>query len=283
MNKKYKKWLLASSLAGATYLLLEALLLEKYFFQLKTFDIGNTGSKSKLRLLLLTDLHFRENLWPYHYKLANTVNELQPDLILITGDTLDRTGKICPMDKFFSLLDRDIPKVAIPGNHDYKAEVDISLLEDIYQKYNCRLLINETEAFELKGKRLVVTGLDDFIESESQFREAVKEVGNEEHHLLLIHSPLQQEQVKKKIQKINQQRDADKQLNIGYIFAGHNHGGQVRIPGYVPVLPIKSGDYVNGWYNLEKPCMYVSRGFGTSTVPFRFGARAEITLFNYYI
>lgn len=283
MKKKYKKWLWASSAAGALYLFLDAILLEEYFFQVKTFDIGNTGSKEKRRILLLTDLHFRNRLWPNHYKLADKINELKPDLLLITGDTLDRKGKPCPMDEFFGLLLPELQKVAIPGNHDHKAEASISLLEDIYRRHNCRLLINKTDAFDLRGAKLLITGLDDFIESNSRFREAVKNVGPEKHHFLLIHSPLQQEQIKKEIKEINQQRSPEEQLNIRYIFAGHNHGGQIRLPGYVPVLPAKSGNYVNGWYNSEEPRLYVSKGFGTTTLPFRFGARAEITLFNYFI
>ena len=278
-----KKRFIGSFLAGTLYLFLEAILFEKYFFTVKTFNIGNKGGKDKLRLLLLTDLHFRERLWPYHYKLAHKINKLQPDLILITGDTLDRTGKVCPMDKFLALLNRRLPKVAIPGNHDHKAEADISLLEEIYRKYNCQLLINNSTTFEINSHSLVISGLDDFIESESCLREAVKEIGKEEHHILLIHSPLQQERVKKEIREINGKRSPEEELNISYIFAGHNHGGQVRLPGYVPVLPKKSGHYVDGWYNSEKPFLYVSRGFGTSTIPFRFGARAEITLFNYFV
>jgi predicted MPP superfamily phosphohydrolase len=47
------------------------------------------------------------------------------------------------------------------------------------------------------------------------------------------------------------------------------------------VLPKKSGNYINGWYNKEEPYLYVSNGFGTSEVPFRFGARPEITMFYY--
>ncbi len=83
---------------------------------------------------------------------------------------------------------------------------------------------------------------------------------------------------------INASLPKDEQLNISYIFAGHNHGGQVTLFGlYAPVLPKKSGDYLKGWYNQEKPYLYLSKGFGTSTLPFRFGARAEITLFYYYI
>lgn len=283
MKRKYQQWLLASSVAGGLYLLSDALFFEKYFFKVNYFDIGRKGGKDKLRLLLLTDLHFRTSLWPWHYRLANKVNELQPDLIMISGDTLDRTGKVCPMDRFFSLLDRKIPKVAIPGNHDHKAEAAISLLEDIYRKYNCRLLVNATETFHLNGNKLVITGLDDFIESESCFTDAVKGIGKEDHHILLIHSPLQQEQVKKEIREINEHRKAEEQLHIQYIFAGHNHGGQVTFFGYAPKLPVKSGNYLNGWYNGDEPYLYISRGFGVSTVPFRFGARSEITLFNYYL
>lgn len=79
---------------------------------------------------------------------------------------------------------------------------------------------------------------------------------------------------------MNQLRNDEEKLNLQYIFAGHNHGGQVRIFGFAPVMPEKSGHYVNGWYNAKSPYLYVSKGFGTSTLPFRFGARAELTVFD---
>lgn len=283
MKKIYKRWLLTSSLAGIAYLFLDAILLEKYFFEVNTFTIGNKKGNNKLKLLLLSDLHFKERIWFYYYRLAEKVNQLQPDLILISGDMLDRTGKVCPMDKFLASLSRHIPKAAILGNHDHKAAASPALLKRIYEHYNCQLLINQSCTFHIKGNKLLITGLDDFIEGKSCLEDAVQNIGKEEHHILLIHSPLQQEKVKKEIRKINNERRPEEQLRIRYIFAGHNHGGQVRLPGYIPVLPAKSGRYVNGWYNKEEPYLYVSKGFGTTTVPFRFGARAEISLFNYQI
>lgn len=126
----------------------------------------------------------------------------------------------------------------------------------------------------------MITGLDDFIEGDASFKDAVKNVGREENHILLIHSPKQQDKVLEKIKKMNAKRSEEKQLNIQYIFAGHNHGGQVRIFGYAPALPEKSGKYMNGWYNHKPPYLYVSRGFGTSTLPVRFCARSEVTVFN---
>jgi hypothetical protein len=126
----------------------------------------------------------------------------------------------------------------------------------------------------------VVTGLEDFIEGYPSVINAFDEIGTEENHLLLVHSPLQQEQTMKEIQQINALRPDGEKITVQYIFAGHNHGGQVTIFGKAPVLPEKSGQYFKGWYNEKKPYLYVSKGFGTSTLPFRFGARSEVTVFN---
>lgn len=283
MKQKKKRWATGILLAGITLAFLDAILLEKLFFQIKTFDIGNTGSKKKLRLVLLADLHFKKNLWPYYIKLAKTVNQLKPDFIMIAGDTLDRTGRTSPMKKFFTLLDHSIPKVAIAGNHDHKAMRSLSVLRNIYQQHNCTFLLNETKSFTIKNTQLTITGLDDFIEGSGNIKAAVAGIAREEHHFLLIHSPLQQEVAQKEIAEINRLRSNGEQLNISYIFAGHNHGGQVTLLGYAPKLPVKAGNYVSGWYNHKKPHLYVSKGFGTTTVPFRFGARSELTLLNYFV
>jgi len=46
--------------------------------------------------------------------------------------------------------------------------------------------------------------------------------------------------------------------------------------GLVPFKPQGSGRYLKGWYTNEEPKMYISRGIGTSILPIRFGARAEM-------
>jgi hypothetical protein len=280
MNRQIKKWGIIAGLAGGGAALLDALLLEKYFFEVKTFNIGKKGSKQKIKLLLLTDLHFRKALWPFHKKLAKKINSIHPDLILISGDVIDESGTDTPAQDFFSLINYSIPKVAILGNHDHKNSVRIDTYKRLYEQNNCKLLINESKLYTIKRERVMVTGVDDFIEGNASFATAVKDVGREENHVLLVHSPLQQEVVLKEMKRINDDRNDDKKLNIQYIFAGHNHGGQVNILGYAPILPEKSGPYLKGWYNKKAPYLYVSKGFGTSTLPFRFGARSEVTVFN---
>lgn len=270
-------------MAGGAFLLADAWYLEKFFFQTNRYFIGKKNSSKQIRILLLTDLHFKKSIWPFHRKLVRKIKQLSPHLILIPGDIIDEHGTPGPARRFFGMLPRSIPKIAIPGNHDNKNEVSRGKLKKILAEHNGRLLVNETVQLTIENTTITITGLDDFIEGESNFTGAVRGIGKEDHHLLLVHSPLQQEEVLREVQKINGQRTADSQLTLQYIFAGHTHGGQIRLSKLVPFLPEGAGGYVNGWYNNEKPYLYVSKGFGTSTVPFRFGSRSEITVFEYGI
>jgi predicted MPP superfamily phosphohydrolase len=284
--KKYldKKYLLPALATTSALVLLDSLFLEKYFFRINKIPIGNLQSyQGHIRILLLADLHFTRRLTPKHFRLAQKIRELAPELILITGDAIDRFGKMSVLDDFLKLIDRDIPKLAIMGNHEYKRGVDIEQLSYVYEQYNGRLLINETVTCYLRNTELVVTGVDDFIKGEDNFTKAVKDAGHHAHHLVMIHSPLQQEKLQAELAQINACRPEDEKLNISYIFAGHNHGGQVTFFGlFAPYLPKKAGNYLKGWYNQQKPYLFLSKGFGTSLIPFRFGARAEINLFYYH-
>ncbi|HEX2535279.1 MAG TPA: metallophosphoesterase [Chitinophagaceae bacterium] len=274
-----KKMALSGALLAAA-VLLEGGWLQKYFFEVRRFRIGPRRGGPTLRILLLTDLHFRRRLFPFHRRLARKVRALQPDLILFAGDTLDDDGHAAPVDQFFSLLPR-VPLIGIPGNHDRLAAIPLSGLEDLFRKHAGRLLINETVTLTLKEVPLTVTGLDDTIQGVSNLQAAVQDTGREPHHLMLIHSPVQQEEVLSGLEKINRSRPAAAQLAVQYLFAGHNHGGQIRLPFFIPVLPAFGGAYVEGWYNPQPPYLYLSRGFGTTTIPLRFASRSEVTLFEY--
>ena len=64
------------------------------------------------------------------------------------------------------------------------------------------------------------------------------------------------------------------------MLSGHTHGGQVKFLGFAPFTPQGSGRYLNGLYDDYEPKLYVSKGVGTSILPIRFGARAEIAIFD---
>jgi len=235
-----------------------------------------------LRLLQLSDLHLRSHLGPRHLHLLETVRRLRPDLILLTGDAVNRHSVAFPLDRFLQLLPTGVPKAAILGNHDYKSGIGIPEFRRLYARHNGVLLVNESVTYALGSTRLVVTGLDDGLLGVPDLDQAVRDLGPTDHHLVLIHRPGQQEDVRRRLPALNAARPADRQLNVGYLLAGHTHGGQVTFLGFAPYLPRLSGPYVKGWFNHRPPLLYVSRGFGASLAPFRFGAPPEITLFHYY-
>lgn len=281
MKSGYWKLAAGAFVLGGAVLLADAWWGERYFFHTKRYRIGKKDSTKQVRILLLSDLHFKNHFRSYHQKLVQKIKALQPQLILIAGDLIDEHGTPGPATRFLHHLQGLAPWFVIPGNHDNKNRVSRQTLRKIVERNGGRLLVNETVQVRVADVPFTITGLEDFIERESNFTGAVRGVGREENHLVLVHSPLQQEEVLKEWQRLNAERTESRQLNVQYIFAGHTHGGQVRLPHFVPVLPIKSGGYVNGWYNSEKPFLYVSRGFGTSAIPFRFGARAELTVMEY--
>jgi predicted MPP superfamily phosphohydrolase len=283
MNR-VKSLFTSSFILGIVAVLLDAFLLEHIFFAVKKYKIGSINKRADfIKILHLTDLHFRNTLSIKYRKLAKRINKISPDIIFISGDSIDQEGKPEPLEQFLRLLDSHIPKVAIPGNHEYASGIDIDNLKELFDKVNGSLLINDSKAYSIRGTRIIVTGLDDILEGDEDFARAVEGVGKEKHHFVLIHSPKHQEKVKDDIKRLNKVRVEEDELNIFGFFAGHNHGGQIKIGNYAPYLPPKAGDYLEGWYNKEKPYLYLSRGFGTSTVPIRFWSRSEITLFIYYV
>ena len=278
------KWLWAAGMATAAGLiLLDALVLEHYLFKIKEYHIGVKDRNSRsLKILLLTDLHLKHKLSAKYKRLIDKIRTIAPDIILLAGDSLDENGKPEILDDFFRELPALTPKAAILGNHEYKNDASMRSIKDIFAQNKVDLLINKSKAYHFGEEKLMVTGLDDMVESDANFKKAVASVGHEKMHVGLIHTPLLQDKVEEQIPAINKKREKRDELNLSYLFAGHNHGGQVTAFGKPLILPDKAGHYVKGWYNDKKPYLYVSKGFGNSTLPVRFAARAEAILFHYH-
>ncbi|HCX05009.1 MAG TPA: phosphoesterase, partial [Clostridiales bacterium] len=71
--------------------------------------------------------------------------------------------------------------------------------------------------------------------------------------------------------------------NIDIIFAGHAHGGQIRLPFIGGILAPDQGffpKYDEGRYDGGNTTMYVSRGLGNSIFPIRVFNRPELVVVN---
>ena len=247
---------------------LDVLWFEKYIIQWTTYDLSS--SENKIKLVQLTDLHINE-LKSFHKAIARKINKEKPDLICITGDSVNNSKGLPVLNQFLGFISNDIPKVVIMGNKEYAGKVDISSFRSLIKKNNGQLLINESLKFSTAGRSLVIIGVDDFIGGNPDFRDASKKYDNSEEAIVLNHCPEYGEE----IALLNETQ----KVNINLLLSGHTHGGQITFLGKAFYKPGGSGRFLKGWYDLNDIRMYVSKGIGTKYIPIRMGCRAEASIF----
>ena len=246
------------------------LFFDHFFIRLNAFRLRkNPQPTATLKIVQISDLHLQS----VHFglrQLCEKINRLRPDLLVLTGDSLDKAANIGYLAELLDLLEAAVPKVAILGNWEYKRRVDLEHLRQVYAQHNCQLLINQTTALVLQNKRVAVSGTDDLLEGTPNYTKTLADYQPADYHLLLTHCPQYYDVILVKYKGTPP---------IDLVLAGHTHGGQITFFGFAPLLPFGTGRYVDGWYSEHQPPLYVSRGIGNSTLPIRLGPRAEATVF----
>ncbi len=130
-----------------------------------------------------------------------------------------------------------------------------------------RMLLNEAETIERSGSCIHLAGIDDahFYRMDN-IEKAATSIPHEEFSILVTHSP----------EIYRQAAHAD----FDVLLSGHTHGGQICLPGGLPitlsaVLPRALGA---GPWRHHGMIGYTSVGAGSSVVPVRFNCPPEITL-----
>jgi predicted MPP superfamily phosphohydrolase len=251
--------------------LVDAFWFEKYFIEINTFSLkSRTGNALGLKFIQISDLHLK-SVNSQLKRLAGKVNALKPDLIFLTGDAVEDASHLPVLDEFLKTLSHEIKKVAILGNWEYWGGVNLTDLKSLYKSNNCDLLINQAQQYQLKGKTVLVTGIDDFVGGNANIKAALIDFKSSDCHIVLNHCPQYSEVISR---ALTDEKKAD------VILSGHTHGGQINLFGLIPFLPQGSGRFVKGWYKVGLADLYVSKGIGTSLLPVRFGSRAEVGVFS---
>jgi uncharacterized protein len=213
-----------------------------------------------LTILHITDLHLcgvpdREF---YEHVLDRCATE-PADLLVITGDILDSDAHYHWIAPLLRRLRWRLAAFAILGNHD--CWLDVPRLEKEIESTGIELLGGKWKQFDVRGEPLLVIGNEVPWGRPAPDLSACPAAG---FRLGLSHSP--------------DTLPWAKANHIDLMLAGHNHGGQVRLPGLGPVLvPSKfSRRYDCGTFFEAPTLMYVSRGLG-GTYPLRWNCRPEVT------
>lgn len=239
-----------------------------------------SASAATLRMVQISDLHLQE-VTRYTRAVAQKVNQLRPDIVLFTGDMIDRADRVQELTRFLRLLDPSCAKYASLGNWEHWGRIDFAELRAGYDVVGCRLLVNETVRHRHGAHEVLLTGLDDWTGGTPDLPAALTGVKPGPLHIVLAHSPVYRDVMAQELAKVEAESEhVSRSFDIAAVLSGHTHGGQVALFGWAPVRPPGSGRYVAGWYRDASPALYVSRGIGTSLAPVRFGAPPEIAVFD---
>jgi len=217
------------------------------------------------RILQVSDLHNKE-FGKDQEVLVSLTKAIAPDIIVVTGDLIDsnHTDIKAAID-YISQAVLIAPVYFVTGNHEIWSEQYTVLAVELV-KYGVIILDNKSIILTRNGAEISLIGLPDgdVISKES---ETVFDFAGKIFCILLSHRP----------ELLNEY--AQKEVDL--VFAGHAHGGQIRIPFLGGLFAPNQGlfpKYTSGIYTQADTTMVVSRGLGNSVIPVRVFNRPELVV-----
>jgi len=214
-------------------------------------------------VLHISDLHVDMNEGAMR-RLTELLPGLDYDLCVLTGDY--RGATFGAFDAALEGLARVRSELrgqvyGVLGNHD-----TIRMVPGL-EEMRIRMLLNECEVISRDDQRIYLAGIDDaHYYRVDNIEKAASKIPHGGFSILLSHTP----------EIYRQAAHAGFDLLLG----GHTHGGQICLPGSIPitldsVLPRRMGA---GSWNYHEMMGYTSVGVGSSIVAVRINCLPEITL-----
>jgi hypothetical protein len=197
-------------------------------------------------------------------RVIELIPGLHYDLCVLTGDFRGKTyGSfercLAGVARVRSHL--RAPVYGVLGNHD-----TIRMVPGL-EAMGIRMLLNEADAITRDGAQIHVAGIDDaHFYRVDNIEKAAERIPHGACSILLSHTP-----------EIYRQAA---HAGFDLLLAGHTHGGQICLPGSIPItldsaLPRSFG---SGAWKYHEMSGYTSVGAGSSIVAVRINCRPEITL-----
>ena len=214
-------------------------------------------------LLHISDFHADMNDGAMR-RLEEILPRLTYDVCVVTGDYRGATfgpfdEAIARMQPVLALIKK--PMYGVLGNHD-----TIRMVPDL-EAMGIRMLLNESEPISRESDTIYLAGIDDaHYFRVDNIEKATSGIPHQAFSVLLSHTP-----------EIYRQAA---HAGFALLLSGHTHGGQVCLPGSIPitldsVLPRKFGA---GPWKYHQMAGYTSAGVGSSIVTVRINCLPEITL-----
>ena len=255
----------------------------KQYFQVKKTTIESKDVPQAFdgyRIVQLSDMHvgsWNGNTQAME-KAVSIINDLQPDLIVFTGDLVNNLAS--ELDNFipvFSKLKAKDGVYSVLGNHDYSTYIhwenpeeqkeELVRLKQKQAEMGWAMLNNRHIKLYNQNDSIALIGVENSgrppFPDYAKLSEAMQ--GTEGmFQILLSHDPT------------HWRREVLPQTDIELMLAGHTHAMQTKIFGFTPAQFIYEEN--DGLYQEGEQMLYVNIGLGHLLYPMRLGAWPEITL-----
>jgi predicted MPP superfamily phosphohydrolase len=231
----------------------------------ETCQIPNLPAELQgLSIAHLSDLHMCR-IWTidFFHALVDHVQELSTDIVVLTGDICDHAECIPWIEPTLGRLCARHGKYYVLGNHDPRTR-DVAALQRAMHAAGFVALGQQSTTLDIAGRKVMLAGNEaPWFAPPSRNGELKAASTDADLAILLLHTP--------DLFRWGREQGFD------LIFAGHAHGGQIRLPVIGPIAcPCRNGTkFASGWFAEDNQLMRVSRG-SASIFPFRLNCRPEI-------
>lgn len=234
-----------------------------------------TSNFSGLKIVHFSDLLYKSTVDKDDVKnLVNRINELKPDIVVFTGDLINKNAKITNEDIEFletelESISAKIGKYAVYGDEDYSVESYKTIME----KGKFKILNNSyDEIFYKNNDSMFIVGLPSSLKEEVKLEEAFafyKEDEKRKFIIVLVHDG-------KTIKFLDEST-----YEVDLVLGGHSLNGSVVIPYYGGVF-IDDGSYkyYQEHYSKGITNIYISSGIGTNKYPYRIFNKPSFNLYR---
>lgn len=279
MNKKKAKIIALSVIGISLVLLIIWIAWGNTALELNSYNIASNSLPKAFdgfRIAHISDFHNTE-IGKNNERLISTLEDAEPDIIVITGDMIDsRNTKVDIALSFAEQAIKIAPCYYVAGNHESRVDEYIDLKEGLI-KLGVTVLEDEKTEIIRSEESITIVGVSDpsfdadyqLDDNEAIMNNKLSNLISEEdgYVVLLSHRP--------------ELFDYYVENNADLVFSGHAHGGQFRIPFIGGIAAPNQGvfpKYDAGIFTEKNTNMVVSRGIGNSLIPFRVNNRPEVIL-----
>ncbi|MFZ5364831.1 MAG: metallophosphoesterase [Patescibacteria group bacterium] len=240
-------------------------------------DIKKNESPDRIKIAAVSDPHFGPfKKYNYSQKIADTIDQQNPDLIVLLGDYIYGAGENAKYLEPILKLSGKFPLVVISGNHDYhlsefkssQQQDKTYVLRQMLRKYNLALLENDNQQLTINSQQFNIIGIKEIWTGEADLEKALSGINESIPSLMLCHNP-------------DYILEANNQVDI--MLSGHTHAGQIRLPLIGPLSPLPDElgrKFDTGLFRFDQTQLFITPGVGETGPRARLFNPPEVSILN---